>query len=372
MTLQIDSGMRESDVPNISVQIQCHANDIPEYIADEIDLEYGALFASVLQLRLSEKLAGPVWSYIVLNSGGASTVLLFRIDGVVVKVLNEQMRMAAAAVVLFVARIFERFPGASRIEFFGIHTDRLALGYPCQRFFCAEDLVIPFFDTPDAFARHIGKSTRKNIRRHSTALALRHPCSRYEVLEGAAIDEQLVGRVISLNRARMARKHKASAYHDEDAQRLALLASSTGFAGVVTIAGKPIAISISCRVGDSYYMLMSGHEPAYDEFSLGLLCRYWSVMECIRRGASEVNLMGGRLDYKYWLLGQSRRYDRLEVYRSYRASLQHARTLIATAVRGQALETRFALLDCERKDSVAAHLVARAIRAWRTLKTEVL
>lgn len=372
MTLQTESGMGERDVRNASVQIQCHDHGIPEYIADEIDSKYGALFASAVQLRLSEKLRGPIWTCIVLKNGESTTILLFRFEDSVVRVLNEQIRTAAADIALFIKRIFDRFPAVSRIEFFGLHMDRLELAYPYQRFFCAEDLVIPFFGTAGAYAQQLSKQTRKNIRRRSAALALHHPCHRFEVLEGAAVDEQLVARVIGFSRARMAQKRKVSSYRDDDAQRLALLAAHSGFAGVVTIAGKPVAICICCRVGDSYYLLASGHECAYDAFSLGLLCCYWTIEQCIQRGAAEINLMGGRLDYKYSLLCQSRRYDRLDVYRSYSASLQHVRTLVATAVRGKALETRFALMDCERKDGTAARCVTRAIRAWRAIKAEVL
>ncbi|MGJ7917620.1 GNAT family N-acetyltransferase [Massilia sp. LXY-6] len=372
MQWQLGSGTCDDAGRNTSVQIQCHENGIPEYISDEIDREYAALHASVLQMRLTGNLNGPVWSYISLSKGEIRSTLLFQIEGNVVRVLNQQMRIAAADVSLFVQNIFERFSEITRIVFFGLHMDRLDLAYPYQRFFCAEDIVIPFFDTADAYMAQVGKETRKNIRRRSAALALRHPRYRYEVREGADINEDLVALVIAFNRARMVQKGKESTYRDEDSRRLALLAMRGGLAGVVSIDDKIAAASVCCRVGNGYYMLASGHDCAYDEFSLGLLCCHWTAAQCIRRGASEVNLMGGRLHYKYCLLGKSRKYDRLEVYRSYAASMRHLPTLIDTAVRGHVLQTRFALLDCEFKDGVAAKTVARAIRAWRAFKSEVL
>lgn len=356
------------DLPAMTLELHCHRQGIPDALASKIDLRYGALFSSPLQLQLSGKFHDEIWVYQSHSGADTHSIFLFECHGPEIKVLNEQIRAAASEIEQFIEFLFERHSTVNSIVFFGIDTGKLDIKRPYQRFFCAEDIVIPEYGSDDAYEEDIGKSTKRNIRRRKAALVETYPTSRFEVVEAHAITPELVERVIAFNRTSMARKSRTSTYHDEDVQRLALLATHGGLAGTVLVDGEIIAGTVCARIGNCFYMLTTGYDSRFGAFSLGLLCCYWTARECVRRGAREINLMGGRLDYKYSLRGRSRKYDALCVYRSRAGMLRNVGRVIDTAAHGTLLEAKFALLDCEREDSAAAELVARGLRAWRSAK----
>jgi hypothetical protein len=355
-------------LPEIRPEFHCYRQGIPDVLARKIDLLYGALFSSPLQLRLSGKLHDETWVYQSASAASIHSIFLFECDGPEIKVLNEQIKTNPSEIERFVEYLFDLHPAVSSIVFFGIDTGKLAIRHPYQRFFCAEDIVISGYDSEQAYVENLGKSTKRNIRRRSAALAEQYPTSRFVVIDADAITLELVERVIMFNRASMARKSRTSTYQDEDVHRLALLAAHGGLAGTVRVDGEIVAATVCARIGNCFYMLTTGYDFRLDGFSLGLLCCYWTARECLRRGAREINLMGGRLDYKYSLGGRSRKYDALCVYRSRAGMLRNVRRVVDTAANGLLLEAKFALLDCERKDGAAARLVARGIRAWRSAK----
>ncbi|MFC5549598.1 GNAT family N-acetyltransferase [Massilia aerilata] len=358
---------RHGAFASMTSELHCHRQGIPNGLAQKIDLHYGALFSSPRQLQLSGKLSDEIWVYQSQPAASSQSIFLFECHGSDIKVLNEQIRAPASDIEQLIEYLFGRHPAVSCIDFFGLDTGKLALRRPYQRFFCAEDIVIPEYGSDLAYADDIGKSTKRNIRRRSAALAEAYPASRFEVIEAGAITPELVERVIAFNRSSMTRKNRTSTYQD-DALRLALLAAHEGLAGTVLVDGDIVAGTVCARIGNCFYMLVTGRDFRFDAFSLGMLCCYWTARECFRRGAREINMMGGRLDYKYSLLGRSRKYDALCVYRSRTAMLRHAGRVADMALHGACLEAKFALLDCEREDGAAARLVARGIRAWRSAK----
>ncbi len=352
--------------------VECDPHGIPDVLARQIDEHYGALFASARQLRLAGRLHGDIWVYRSQTAGFVHAIFLYTCAGREIRVLSEQVGALAYEVERFVDYLFERHPEVVRILFFGLDMGDLRTTRPYQRYFCAEDIVIPAVGSEQAYMDKLSKSTKRNIRRRSRALAQRHPSMRFETLDASGIDPALVAHIIAFNRARMASKNKMSTYCDEDAERLAALAADEGMAGIVRVEGEIVAGSVCARIGHNYYMMISGHALSFDEFSLGFLCCYWTAQACLRQGAREINLMGGRLDYKYALLGDSRKYDSLCFYRSHQAMLGFLPDVIGTACRGSLIEARFALLDCERKSGAAAQLVAHGIRSWRAAKTRRL
>ena len=181
----------------------------------------------------------------------------------------------------------------------------------------------------------------------------------------------LVDRVVAWNRDRMSRKNKISAYKDEDAEHFKILIAASGLIGTLMIGKELCAATVCCRVGMSYYMIMTGHDSLYDEFGAGFLCRFWTALECLRMQAKEINLMCGRLPYKYTLMGESRKYDCVTIYRDYTAIFRNLRYVAVTAIRGYCMEAKFALLDCERKSGRLAKLMSSTLEAWRTVKRRI-
>jgi hypothetical protein len=359
-------------VPGDGDDIRCYDNAIPDFVAAEMDRCYSSLYSSVSYLRLTGKLSGSTSTYVARSGSAIRAVFLFEREGSVVRVLNGSIRTGQEEVGRFADYLFGSMPGIDEICFPGVHMGKLQAAYPCQRFFAGEDIVVSFTGTAEEYARRIGKSTRKSLRRHIADLELQHPGWCYQVMKGNAIDAPLIDLIAHWNRQRLSGKHKVSAYKDEDVQQVTALAANDGMIGTVMTENRMRAGTVCCHVGCSLYMMMTGYDSAYNEFSLGMLCNYWTAMESIRMQCKEINLMGGRLPYKYSLLGESRKYDSLVIYRNRVAFFRHFRDVVRTALHGYALEAKFAILDCERKEGRVARLVARAIGAWRASKQACL
>ncbi|MGJ7914532.1 GNAT family N-acetyltransferase [Massilia sp. LXY-6] len=358
-------------IPEGKEEIQCYENHIPDFAVEEMDRCYGALYSSIAYLRLAGKLNNSVSTYVAHSKGSVRSVFLFQRDGLMIRVLNSAIRTQQEEVEKFANYIFGRMPEVNRICFSGVHMGKLRASYPSQQFLAGEDIVVPFGGAPEEYTRKMGTKTRRTLKHHAKAFELRHPSLRFEVIRGSRIDTDLTSRIVHWNRNRMSAKNKISAYQDEDAQRFATLAAEKGLAGLVLIDDRICAATLCCRVGSTYYMIMTGHDSEYDEFSPGMLCRYWTAMECMRMNGAEINLMCGRLSYKYRLLGESRKYDSLTIYRNRAAIFFNLPYAIRVALQGYAMEARFALLDCESKDTGAARAVARGIDIWRTSKKMV-
>lgn len=348
-------------------RIEFYEHAIPGFAAQALDACYGALFSSLAYLRLSGRLGPATCTYVAYAGGAVRSIFLFEREGDLARVLNAAIRTEPDEVRRFADYLFGRLPGVRRIAFPGVHMGRLRLAYPCQRFLAGEDIVISFAGTAEEYAARLGRSTRKILRRHAAALGARHPGAGYRLVPGAA-QEGLVERIADWNRQHMAARDRVSAYGERDVRQVAALAAGAGMVGTVVAGTRVRAGTVCCRVGCSIYLLMTGFDGEYGEFGLGMLCNYWTVMECLRMQCRDINLMGGRLPYKYSLLGRVRAFDSLAIYRSRGALLRHGGEALRTALRGHARQARFALLECERKDGMAARLVARALDAWRAAK----
>jgi hypothetical protein len=54
----------------------------------------------------------------------------------------------------------------------------------------------------------------------------------------------------------------------------------------------------------------------YDKFSIGTLCIFLCIRECIARGYKQFNFMSGNNEYKHLLGGVPRKLDQIVLYRS--------------------------------------------------------
>ena len=349
-------------------EIRYYENAIPEFVAEAMDDCYGALFSSVSYLRLAGKLSPSTSTYVARAHGAICSIFLFERDGTVLRVLNGTIKTDQQEVGRFADYVFGSMPGIDRIFFPGVHMDKLRVGYPFQRFFAGEDIVVSFSGTAEEYTKKLGKSTQKTLKRHVSQLNAAHPSTCYKIIRGNAIDAQLIGLIAGWNRQRMVDKNKVSAYKDDDVERVIALTANGGMVGTIMTENLVRAGTVCCIVGSSFYLLMTGHDSEYNHFSVGTVCNYWTAMECLRMKCKEINFMGGRVPHKYNLLGKSRRYDFLVIYRSRFAFLRNLKEVVGTAMRGYATEAKYAILDCEHKDSKIAKLVARALKKWRATR----
>ncbi len=324
--------------PSLSTSV-C-LDTVPAFVGPMLEQLYENVF-SVLPGHAPAD--APPHVYVERRDGQVETLLLFRRAGNAIRVLNEGIVLDAARIERFAAHVFDAFPMANMIRFNAIRAELDNCSLPFQKSDCSEDIVVGLPDTVEAYFSSLGNATRKNIKRYRNRLARCFPEVRHEVIGGTEVSERQVADVLALNRERMARKGKTA----DDAgalDELMPLLRRYGFVSLLTIDGRVAAGEICTRVGRNYFDHVGAHDPAYDDYALGMLSCYLTICECIRRGGAEFHFLWGRYPYKYSLGGVQRDLQRLSLYRS-RAHL---------VLNGHAA-LQFALGDRVRRIKVAAN-----------------
>jgi hypothetical protein len=241
-----------------------------------------------------------------------------------VKVLNECIRLEQRELRRFIDYLFERFPKLGTVSFNGIEIDAPVLPYPFQRYNQSEDIAMALPDSEQAYLAGLGKNTRRNIRRYGERLRNAFPDVAFQTYEREAVTEQMVREIITFNHARMSAKNKRSNLDEVSVRRITRMARACGLVGVARIDGRICAGAISYRAGGNYFLDVLSHDPAYDDYWIGILCCYHTICACIARGGAEFHFLWGRYDYKFALGASVRDLDCLIVYRSRMQMLRKA------------------------------------------------
>jgi hypothetical protein len=315
------------------ISITRYDNTVPAFVGPELERLYGSVFSSLPQFETYGAFGTGISTYVARKGGDIITLLLFRIERGRVRVLNEVVRLDSKELALFADHIFPAFP-VSVISFNAIETDIDRLAFPFQRFNCLEDLAMPLPGNVQEYLASLGKNTRRNVKRYMERLTRTFPSFRFETFEKDAIEERHVRDVIEFNHARMAEKNKQSSIDEEETGRIIRMAQACGMVGIATIDGRVVAGTISYRTGDNYYLYVLAHDPAYDDYWIGILCCYLTICKCIARGGSEFHFLWGRYDYKFTLGAVERELDRVNIYRSRVHMVLNGRTVLRALVDG--------------------------------------
>jgi hypothetical protein len=348
-------------------------NEIPSYVEKEMDRLYGNLYSSVAKIRSSGSMSD-VSTYVVYKGREIVTVFLFRMKNGKVKLLNEVIEISEEDIKRFVTTIFDRFPFVKSVSFVAIKTDLQKLAYPHQRINYLEDIVVTLPPTIDQYLAGLKKNTRRNIKRYTNRLMTNLPSFKYEIHAKGDIDEQDVRDIIQLNHARMSDKNNTSALDEAETEKMIRLALECGLICVARNEGKVCAGAISFRVGENYFLKVLAHDPRYNDYSLGILCCYHIICECIRRRGHEFHFLWGRYDYKYTLQGVQRDLDYLAVYRSRPAFLMDLHIVVASALKGYLRKTKLWAQETRKKDGTIPSVVGwilKRIQRFKKLTTSL-
>ncbi|HEX2530946.1 MAG TPA: GNAT family N-acetyltransferase [Burkholderiaceae bacterium] len=306
---------------------------MPSFVQAEMDQLYQSLFSSLIQFAVYGAIDNAN-TYVVRENGRIVSLLLFRIENGKAHVINEVMRIDEAEIARFANFVFARFALVGVILFKAIDTNARRLLFPFQRVNHLEDIVLTLPRTVEEYMTSLGKATRKTIKGYMNKLRRDYPSFTYRIYRHDELDEYQIREIIRFNWARMAEKHKVSAYDEKETQRIIALAKACGLVGVATIDGHICGGAVSYRIGDNFFMSINAHDPLYDNYRLGTLCSFLIISECITQGGRECHLLWGRHEYKYRFLGVQRDLDNLAVYRSRMELLRHADTAIGLAHAG--------------------------------------
>jgi hypothetical protein len=299
---------------------EIYKHSVPAFASLALDRLQGSLYASLRYLELSDPEQTPPNTWVGYRSGEIVSVLLFRVDGKRVTVLCEVVTLDSVHIDAFAVSVFSNFPGIRHIVFNAVSVSVPPSSFPTQFFSFSENYVLNLPPSTEAYMAVLGKSTRQSLRGYRNRLLRDFPDFSWTAY---ACDELTVEQqrqlVLILQRFKcdgMAARGKSAAIDEAETKNFLAMAAECGLFGVAQVNGRICAGAFSCRIGDSYVMLLSASDPAMSAYRLGLLSCLWSVTDCIDRGGRQCHMLWGRYQYKHQLLAEPKSLYRLIVYPS--------------------------------------------------------
>jgi hypothetical protein len=350
--------------------VEFHDNAVPAYAADALDELYGSIYSTLDQFRLDNALAGAS-TYVARSGNRITALLLYRIDGGVATVLNQMIVIEREELIRFSKALFDRYGKVSAISLKPVQSDMRDFPFRCQHFHYAEDIVASLPETNVEYQAALGKNMRETVKRFGNKVRRSFPAYRFDIYCDERIDMGQAMEIYRLHVARMGQKMMRSNLSEQQFGKIAALARTRGIMAVATIDGKVCGGLIGWRTGAHYVMRVIAHDPRYDEFKIGTVCCYETIRECIALGMRHFHFGGGRMLYKFRLLGESRSFSSIVVYRSWMAVLRHPALAMRTAARGADRELRRWLENAEQSDDALARAAVALRRQWHAMRLRV-
>jgi hypothetical protein len=350
-----------------SVEFLFYENEVPLFAAAEIDRLHGHLLCSVQNFQVAKQL-GDASTYVARKGDTVTSILLFKRAGREVTVISEFVKLTGDEIRQFAQHVFTTFESVRMISFRKVQADLHGLPYPYHAVTCTEDFVVMLPPTVKQYQDSVGKNMRRNIKRYTATLEKDFPSYRYDVHVESDIDEQQIRDIIALNRVRMSKKNIVSRIDEEETRWIIDLAKKCGIVGVATIDGRICGGAIGFRIGSNYFMHVIAHDPRYNDYSLGIICYYFTICEGIARGGKRFHLLPGRYEYKFRLLGELQEIAQVDIFRNRAVALMYGKRIAKTACGDYIHRAKVWLLDAERRDDVSSRHAARLVRLLRRLK----
>jgi len=318
---------------------EIHEQAVPDFASQALDRLQGSLYASLKYLQLCDPGQTLPHTWVGYRSGEIVGVLLFRIQRSCARVLCEVITLDPAQIDAFSAGVFRHFPGVRQVVFNAISLRSTPCSLPNQCYAYSENYVLTLPASNDAYIAALGKSTRSSVRGYRNRLQRDFPDFQWTAHQCDALStEQQRDLVLTLQqfkRESMTARGKCPEIDPVETERILTMGAACGLFGVGRIQGRVCAGALSCRIGDTYVMLLSASDPKLSAYRLGLLTCLWSVGDCIAQGARDCHLLWGRYAYKHQLLAVPQALHRMVVYPSVPRMLLQPVTVLMMCMRRQ-------------------------------------
>jgi hypothetical protein len=317
--------------------VSCYMYEIPSFIEAELVKAYATFHSSMPFFKFCRSIDN-VSCYVSSREGHPSTILLFAFHDKRVEVLNEMIEVEPQEIHRFASYIFQTFNKVDSIGFKALKTTTTDhLGFPVQQYRSKDTYVIALPETPQEYTGSLGKSTRARLLNEMNRFRRDFPSFTARFFVNEEVDESHIRDIIRFSENKInANGMKVS----HDVEQILALARMCGFVGVLSINGRVCAGWINYQIGANYFGVVTGYDPQYEKYSIGKLCTYLTVCECIRRGGDKYYLGGGAFDYKQRMLGNVLSMDELNIYRSYGKMLMHLDVVAKAFVAAQVVRLK--------------------------------
>ncbi|MGV3741395.1 MAG: GNAT family N-acetyltransferase [Burkholderiaceae bacterium] len=354
--------------PFFPLAIEHYEAAIPPHMEQVLHTLYGNVFSSMPHFRVYGGL-DDASTFILWKEQQAVAAFLYQTEDNQLRVLNEGMDVGEEAISAFSKFAFQKYASVDFISFNGIAHATRRLDFPFSQCHCTDDSVISLPDSPAAYLQSLGKATRKNIKQYLNRIQRDFPTFDFQIHDGRTADERFIRDIIALNRLRFERKGKISAITAEEEERILAMVRACGLVGSISIDGKFCAGSLVYQIGEHYHSWLKAHDPAYDEYRIGLIGSFLMISECIQRGGKTFHLMWGREPHKALLNSELRNFSNLTVYRDHSAALRNCGVLFRHAYQHGVRQGKLWLLDMEKGSGKISYPVRVGMSSLRKIKT---
>jgi hypothetical protein len=347
--------------------IEHYEATIPVHAEAALHALYGTVYSSMPHFRVYGGLENAN-TFIFRNDQESIAVFLYVIEGSKVRIVNEGMTFDKLAITQFANFVFHRHTSAEIISFSGVAHSIEQLEFPFSQCFCTDDSVITLPDSTEAYLKSLGKATRKNITQYLNRIRRDFPTFEFRVHDGKTVDEQLIRDIVSFNRTRFERKGKASGITATEEDRIIKMIRECGMVGAISINGKLCAGSLAYCIGEHYHSWLKAHDPAYDDYRLGLIGSYFMVDECIRRGGKTFHLMWGREPHKALLNSELKVFSNLTIYRNHAAAVKNCDVVFRQVYQNGIRQGKLWLLEMEKGSGKISYPLKTSLNGMRKVK----
>ena len=374
-----DSMIAEDEKNNNNIVSEIHEHGTPEFARVAIDRLYGSLYASVRYLELCRPYQPQPHTWIGYQQGEIQAVLLFEIREHALIVISEMIALTAVQIENFARCVLARYPSVMCINFnavnFNLNINKLNL--PAQHYVFSENYILNLPKTIENYQSSLGRATHKTIRLYGNRLKKDFPDFAWRVYSAEelprALQQSFFQQIQAYKNQSMMARNKTPENDPAENRRILQLASESGLFSMAVINGEIRSGSLACRVGNNYVMLLSAADPALEKYRLGLLTCYWSLCDCITRGAQQCHLLWGRYQYKSQLLAVPVDLQRITLYRSRWIMAAMSASVIRMALQAEKFRIqKWLLYDVQQRRDVCSRTLAKLVFIAREFKRKLV
>lgn len=350
--------------PGSAYDVEIYDNDIPDFVAHELERLYESVYCTVARFRIYGEAHGAS-TYVARSAQGIACVILYRIEGRTVKVINQQITLSAADLRSFADTMFARYRAVSLISFYAIDAQLGRFPYPCRSFEVLEENVVRLPATPEDYPSSLSQKLLKRVQSAERKLNADFPGFVFDVLERTEVDEGILRTIAGLAGARMAAKQQGAYLDEASIGDILRVVHAYGYVGVLKLDGEVRAGNVFYGVGRRYFMHIIAHDPEYDKYMLGHMVQYMAALHCIKLGGKECCLMGGARENKARFGATTMYLSSVDIYRSRLHLALSVRRVWTAAARRWLHQARHDIGQLAKADGFGARLAAGALALLR-------
>jgi hypothetical protein len=350
-----------------AIEVTFYDNAIPDFVERELERLYESVYCTIARFGIYGEADGAS-TYVARVKGAVVCVILFRIEGSVVRVINQQVKLSGDDLRGFADAVFARYSAARRIAFYAIDAGIERFHLPSLRYQALEENILALPRTRDEYTASLNQNLHKRLQSGERKLKRDFPDHGFRILRGREVNEETLRQVLAMAGARMASKQQDSYIREEDVGKILRLIHAYGYVGALTINGVIRGGNVFYGVGGRYFMHVIAHDPEYDKYMLGHMVQYLSACYCIDMGGRECCLMGGGRENKGRFRAYPKYLDSVDIYRSRLRFLLDARRVLSGTWRRFFYRTREDFLQLADSDTRAGQRAARVLDFVRGIK----